>query len=599
MTRLVPLLAALALIGSSACSRPPLSQGSAALSARAEAGRVVAGAPGDPAVAALLDVLAPGVTLEEQQWSVGGYRSPRRGVLLVAVLEDPQQPGVPVTLAVSDEPALLAEATPRLGGGWRPCVELWRVGHRELVARLTVKGKLRPHTVQVDEFEDGMVAGALQHGSGLEVRYFKDERIATGRLHDYIDGLVEAVQRASWAEIELPRSLQVVARVEGDRLGFVDPSSGALAVTLAGVLDDGGAAYVEHLLRDSLDAPGSERVPRVASIAAAGRVMGKPLIWVIGGDPRSEVARVARDAAAWDQLDDDGRAAAWTSGELPAPASPGGVPFLEWSQSLGLGDLSGVGGDRSTLIRVLVSLDRAPQDGRPWRREGFTLDGDERVLAQLARAGAGTRRVGVEVVCVSSPSTSFDGDRVLTTAEQWRAHFEAREHATRHVAFLAQMAGADVLLVGAGPMRSASTVWTGAGEEPAGLQEAREARLAGWTRLVTSVREVYGGRVGHVANLSPSAAHIGFWDQLDLVGVRLQPPPLANRKGMRNRFTGNLTWGAEFAASHGKPPFYLAPGLDRGQRDALIDAWELADERLRGVGILIGDLDEDQAERLR
>ena len=99
----------------------------------------------------------------------------------------------------------------------------------------------------------------------------------------------------------------------------------------------------------------------------------------------------------------------------------------------------------------------------------------------------------------------WQGDIAMPTEEAWQAWFAAYEAFIVHYARLAEANGFEAFAVGTELGKTTS-------------------RTADWKRIVARVREVYHGKLTYCANWNDEPERIGFWDELDFIGVQAYYP---------------------------------------------------------------------------
>ena len=199
----------------------------------------------------------------------------------------------------------------------------------------------------------------------------------------------------------------------------------------------------------------------------------------------------------------------------------------------------------------------------------MTLEGDAALLTQLWTAEAAGRRVAVEVVLVTSPSGTFDAERVQPHPLAWKEHLERRAGAVREVGLLAQLGGADLLVLGGSSPRALATRWAGEEEEPELQAALREARAAGWPAVFEAARGVFHGPLGLASDLGRRAEEVGLWTEADVMLLRVRIPTGLDPVSLRGRARGGVSRALELAERHGRPALVLAEGLDAGRQAAL------------------------------
>jgi hypothetical protein len=592
-----------------ACDRPPAparsgSDLAAGLAAHPESARVVVGGPESPEVAELLARLAPGVTVEGSAWSILGHKYSLGGCLLVAVFEDPRTPGIPLTLVVSGDPARLARAERELRPGWRPSLELWRLGERVFSARLSVRGELRPDSAVLAEDRSHHTLAKLD-GAGLgqvEV-LFDPGQVSAARVSSYLAEVGQSLAAASWADLpeREPARVVVVTELSAQQaLEWYDPSTNTLTAALGSAVNDGGRALLEARFIETLGPPAEPWMADAAAMAAVGRIAGRDLeTWVswlardrswnaseLSDGQRSPWATRALRASMWRRLVTQGRAREiWEGGPfdqdgqlsalLAEKSALGRMPTpIPVRRGLidGDVDLALQAGADAILIRAHVPIHGRWGDGGPWRGASgpTTLEGDGALLIQVARARAAGLRVILACYLLSSPSGTYDGDRVMTSAGQWREHFRQRTRAIVHVGLLGELAGAEVLLVGAGTPHAANTV--SVADEPRPMAEARAARVEGWNALLDGARSAFGGVLAFQSEFPRWSSTVGFWDRVDLMVLDLPEPRVGNSRALVRRFEQVLGQARDFAQAEAKPWLAVAQGYELLKLGALLQA---------------------------
>lgn len=99
----------------------------------------------------------------------------------------------------------------------------------------------------------------------------------------------------------------------------------------------------------------------------------------------------------------------------------------------------------------------------------------------------------------------WPGDIAMATDDAWRQWFASYESFIVHYARLAEANGFEALAVG-----------TELGKTT--------GRTAEWKRIVARVREVYHGKLTYCANWNEEPERVGFWDELDFIGVQAYYP---------------------------------------------------------------------------
>jgi len=99
----------------------------------------------------------------------------------------------------------------------------------------------------------------------------------------------------------------------------------------------------------------------------------------------------------------------------------------------------------------------------------------------------------------------WSGDIAMATPEDWARWFASYEAFIVHYAKLAESSRIEALAIGT-ELGKAS------------------ARTADWKRLIARVREVYHGKLTYCANWNDETERVGFWNELDFIGVQAYYP---------------------------------------------------------------------------
>ncbi len=155
----------------------------------------------------------------------------------------------------------------------------------------------------------------------------------------------------------------------------------------------------------------------------------------------------------------------------------------------------------NSVTLVPYGFTRAPEDTDVrWRGSDET---DERVTGTLREA----RRLGLTTVLKPQLwARRWTGDIVFTDDEAFRLWMSSYRAFILHYARMAELEQADLLVVGT---------------ELGGLTLPREAD---WRALFREVRTVYTGPLTYAANWGREFESLGFWDELDFLGVNFYYP---------------------------------------------------------------------------
>ena len=126
----------------------------------------------------------------------------------------------------------------------------------------------------------------------------------------------------------------------------------------------------------------------------------------------------------------------------------------------------------------------------------------------LVQTAAWARALGIKTFLKPHIWVRHDdwpGDIAMGTDDAWRAWFASYEAFILHYARLAEANGFEAFAIGTEMGKTTS-------------------RTADWKRIVARVREVYHGKLTYCANWNDEPEQIGFWDDLDFIGVQAYYP---------------------------------------------------------------------------
>ncbi len=204
-----------------------------------------------------------------------------------ATLEDPERPGLPVTVWIGNDLALLVPQIEDLAPRARPWITTWRLGDPALTGPLAPRGGL----VAGETLRVGVARLALRGsgGSTVEAEGLKVE-VAGGIAPQAASAAIAAAVRArqnalAWADAPAePVDLRLLAAVEDLRLGGEGSSLGrwnrsrpAAEMLVAGGVTDGGAAVARASLRSALGPAVVPWLEEGASISASGSWWGRAM----------------------------------------------------------------------------------------------------------------------------------------------------------------------------------------------------------------------------------------------------------------------------------------------------------------------------------
>lgn len=156
----------------------------------------------------------------------------------------------------------------------------------------------------------------------------------------------------------------------------------------------------------------------------------------------------------------------------------------------------------NSVTLVPYGFTRAPEETEVrWRGSDETDDRVSRTIREARRLGLAT---------VLKPQLwargRWTGDIVFADDDAFRPWMASYRQFILHYARLAELERADLLVVGT---------------ELGGLTLPREAD---WRALIGEVRQVYSGPLTYAANWGREFETLGFWDELDFLGVNFYYP---------------------------------------------------------------------------
>ena len=101
---------------------------------------------------------------------------------------------------------------------------------------------------------------------------------------------------------------------------------------------------------------------------------------------------------------------------------------------------------------------------------------------------------------------SWPGDVEMLNEKDWEAFFQYYHKWIRHYALLAEIHEMDALCVGVE------------------FAKATLSREKDWRTLFSSLRGLYQGKMTYAANWGPEFEKVGFWDELDFIGLNCYYP---------------------------------------------------------------------------
>lgn len=197
-----------------------------------------------------------------------------------------------------------------------------------------------------------------------------------------------------------------------------------------------------------------------------------------------------------------------------------------------------LGADAVALPLSTYVLEAGPRSAIQRRRLGPAASVED---LELAAAAAAAHALGLDVLLRHdlwvAPSSVLAGSRLVFHEADWVRLFDAYERSLIHVGLLAELLGAEVLCLGAEQRPASQTAGVdlaaGFGDETARLRRRR------WSDLIATARAAYTGGLTYAASWDGELAEVGFWPELDFVGLELFAPFAAQQ------------------GDDGRPPFQL------------------------------------------
>ena len=245
-------------------------------------------------------------------------------------------------------------------------------------------------------------------------------------------------------------------------------------------------------------------------------------------------------------------------------------------------ELAAAGADGFSLTVHASEQPRRPEFVRSRAVFGSAED------AELAVAIATGRELGLRPVLVVEPqlapwSTWFQSADIAH-ADRVEDFFRLLGRLSLHYALLAELTGVEVLALGGQLENLARTL---PGEADTDFRRGVRSRAeASWRALFARLRGPYGGALTYVAGQGSEAKQVGFWDALDVVGLRArsvfperdserdpEAPPKEGRVARVLR--GTIGEAASFGVSQDRPVLFVELGFPA--RTRAWDDWTVPD----------------------
>jgi len=147
----------------------------------------------------------------------------------------------------------------------------------------------------------------------------------------------------------------------------------------------------------------------------------------------------------------------------------------------------------------------------------------------------------------------------LDSEEEWDKWFQTYRVNMLHYARMAQNTGVELFCVGTE------------------LRTSIKKQPAAWRQLITEIKTIYQGKLTYAANWYDEYEHIGFWDQLDYIGIQAYFPLTPNKnpdlETIKKGWEPHIKALESFSNSHDKPILFTEIGY-KSEASATIKPWE-------------------------
>ena len=134
----------------------------------------------------------------------------------------------------------------------------------------------------------------------------------------------------------------------------------------------------------------------------------------------------------------------------------------------------------------------------------------------------------------------------LDSEEEWDKWFQSYRVNMLHYARMAQNTGVELFCVGTE------------------LRTSIKKQPAAWRQLITEIKTIYQGKLTYAANWYDEYEHIGFWDQLDYIGIQAYFPLTPNKnpdlETIKKGWEPHIKALESFSNSHDKPILFTEIG---------------------------------------
>lgn len=220
----------------------------------------------------------------------------RRHDALVAVWEDPERPGLPLTLLLANHPLALTRLAARIEPGWKPWIRFYRAGELSLEGPLSVDGRILENLlVDLDAARAGALAAYVAQSDREGLWIAAAPELDTPRREAYLAAVARArAETFRWAgSAETPRVLRMILHARPENLAACVPGAQLSswnhaknevhALVAPSIPDDGGSAAARALAEELLGHPAQAWLADGAAVYASGIWWGQDLWrWTAG-----------------------------------------------------------------------------------------------------------------------------------------------------------------------------------------------------------------------------------------------------------------------------------------------------------------------------
>ena len=531
---------------------------------------------------------------------------------LVAVVEDPERPGLPLTLLYANGAAALERYSAVIEPGWKPFLRIYRAGALAIEGPLWNDGE--PVAERFREFETerartySSYLPAAFTDPAIRVKFARE--IDAGRLHAYFDSVRHAREeilrwigkRDARAPDADPPPAEIVLHARPERmlefcsrpgLSVFDGVQRRVHALLAdGVPDDGGEAAARWFAEDALGPAAEPWIEDGAAVLASGRWWGRDLeewiAWLRSGgldpsvealvDPEATRAnsrhlvlplRAALFRFALETRGESFATSLWKGNAKLAGGTETQRAFLQWldeiaarhrdavekqraerrklaavepflaavgieesgagaergfgsetfDRSLGIARSSGANG---AVLTCFLAADRDPPPIADLETPSAVfepVESDLRVFCGLEGARRSGLRAFLQPRLLNGPAGTLAGTDPQGGERGWQRFFDAYSRFAIHVGLLAELAGAEGLVLGGG-MTTATNDLVG---EQSGSEKLVAWKKEGWEKVLRAARGAYAGCLTWAADSPIDAQVLPYWAELDAVGGDLDP----------------------------------------------------------------------------